>query len=106
MKYYLSPEHYARKALNLSRNMRQRAGQMDWSAFASLESERQSVIEQLFEHPDMPHALYSISHLLQEVIDIDRESIALGEAEKKRLGDYLGTRKQARQAMKLYRNNS
>ncbi|MGM0679979.1 MAG: flagellar protein FliT [Pseudomonadota bacterium] len=106
VKYYLSPGHYARKVLNLTRGMRQQAGESNWQVFAEMEQERQTIIEQLFEHPEMPGALHDIQHLLQDVIDIDRESIALGEAAAKRLGDYLGQRQQARQAMKLYRHHS
>lgn len=106
VQYYLSPRQYAGKVLHLTRSMRERAETSDWQAFASLESERQAVIEQLFDHPEMPGALHEIQNLLQEVIDIDRESIALGEAEKKRLGDYLGQQKHARQAVKAYRHHS
>ena len=86
--------------------MRQQAGESNWQVFAEMEQERQAIIEQLFDHPDMPGALHDIQHLLQDVIDTDRESIALGEAEKKRLGEYLDHRKQARQAVKLYRHHS
>ena len=103
---YLSPGQYASKILNLTRAMRQQAEDNDWQDFAVLENERQQIIEQLFDHPDMPGALYEIQSLLEQVILIDRESIAFGEAEKQRLGDYLGQRKQARQAVKLYRHHS
>lgn len=106
VKFYLSPGHYARKVLHLTRSMRQQAGESNWQVFAEMEQERQAIIEQLFDHPDMPGALHDIQHLLQDVIDTDRESIALGEAEKKRLGEYLDHRKQARQAVKLYRHHS
>lgn len=101
---FFSPAQYASKVITLSRRMLLHAQCAEWETFAGLESERAQVLQQLFAHPAMPGALQELQSMLQEVVELDRQAIELGEQEKHRLGEILASRRQARRAMRAYQH--
>lgn len=103
---YLSLQQGAGKIVRLSERMRDMARAQDWDALARLEQERQKSLESLFSHPHMPEGLEQIAEALQEVIELDRESIALSEKVKDDLGLALNRQSQGRRALRSYLRNS
>ena len=86
---FLSLEQTANKILRLTHAMRALADDQDWDQFAHLETERQRSLEYLFKHPDIANALQDVADTLRQVIQLDQESIALGEAAKRLLAEKL-----------------
>ena len=78
----VSPKQYADKVLRLSHHMHQMAIAQNWDMCSQLEQERQKTLEALFEHPQIPAALDSISDVLRQVMCVDGESMALCEKHK------------------------
>ena len=101
-----SPGYFAEKVLRLSQRMLDCAKQQKWVDFTHLESERQNVIEALFSHPAMPHALHDVAELLQEVMLLVRASIELGEQAQSMAGQELSDISQGRRAIHAYITNS
>ena len=101
-----SPGYFAAKILRLSQRMLECAKQQNWVEFAQLESDRNSVIDDLFSHPAMPLALHDVAELLQEVMLLDRVSIELGEQAQSIAGQGLSDISQGRRAIHAYITNS
>lgn len=80
--HYTSTQQFASKIHRLSQRMLLLAKQRNWSAMSELEAERQIAITALFSHPQIKQNLFDISSILQEVIEVDRETILLGEYEQ------------------------
>lgn len=102
---YLSLEQSALKVLNLTRKMLTRARQADWQNVASLEAERQSNMDSLFRHPSLPGAMIEISDILQQVLELDRESLELGAEAKTGLVQALNQQSQGTRALQAYTSN-
>ncbi len=77
--YCLSPAQYAQKILRLSQHMSDMSYKQDWHACMELEEQRQKVMADLFNHPDMPMALAEIADTLEQVLLIDSESLYMCE---------------------------
>jgi len=86
---YTSPIQYAGKIARLTQRMYLLAKQGDWLAVADIEVERQSAIHSLFSHPQIDTCLEQLADVLQEVIEMDRRCILLGEDEKQASGGKL-----------------
>ena len=102
----LSPQQYADKILRLSHHIQRMAIAENWDVCARLEAERQSNIEELFEHPEINTALASISDVLRQVISIDSESMAVCEKHKHNIAKEIKAMHEGRRAVALYANTS
>ncbi len=92
----------ARAVLRLSRQMHECAEQADWSGFIEREETRRQRLEELFACPGIEAQLPDLAAILREVMALDAKSMALGEAEKNRLGREMQGRSQQRQAARVY----
>ena len=101
---FLSLQQTANKILRLTKAMRQFAQDQDWSQFAHLEAERQRSLEYLFKHPEISSALNNVADTLNQVVELDQESIALGEAAKRLLAEKLNLQAPAAGAINAYKN--
>lgn len=82
MSNVVSPQQYADKVLRLSHHIHQMAIAQNWDMCSQLEEERQRTLEALFDHPQIPAALESISDVLQQVMCVDGESLVICEKHK------------------------
>jgi heme oxygenase len=103
---FLSIEHTANKILRLTRKMRQQAEADAWQEFADLEAERQRSLEYLFQHPEIADALPALADTLRQVVSLDQESMALGEAAKRLLAEKLDMALPVPGAINAYKNTS
>lgn len=101
---FLSLQQTANKILRLTKAMRQFAQDQDWTQFAHLEAERQRSLEYLFKHPEISNALNNVADTLNQVVELDQESIALGEAAKRLLAEKLNLQAPAAGAINAYKN--
>ena len=76
---FLSLQQGADKVLRLSQRMLDTAERREWELLGQLEQERSQSLESLFLHPDMPTALPTIASTLQQVIELDRRCLELGQ---------------------------
>ncbi len=102
---YLSLEQCALKVLRLTKNMLLLASQGDWQNVSVLETERQASIESLFRHPSLPVAIAEISEILQQVLELDRQSLKLGSQARKGLVQALDQQSQGNRALQAYTSN-
>ncbi len=72
----------ARQAVTLSENMLDMAHQSKWLLFEETEKQRQQVLVEIFEHDAISDMLPKISYFLQQILNIDNESIQLGQQAK------------------------
>lgn len=103
---FVSIQQTANKILRLTKAMRQFAQDQDWSQFAHLEAERQRSLEYLFKHPEISTALNNVADTLNQVVELDQESIALGEAAKRLLAEKLNLQTPMDGAINAYKNNA
>jgi hypothetical protein len=104
---YLSLQQGADEVLRMSRRMRDMARMHDWDALARLEQQRQQSLESLFAHPQMPQAMHEIAGTLQQIIELDRESIDIGQQERDQLGTELDKQSsQGGRALQTYLTHS
>jgi hypothetical protein len=82
------------------------AKQRNWNAVAELEAERQLVITALFSHPQIAENLSDISSILMDVIEVDRESILLGEHEQVNNSREMTCLHKSKHAVFAYLDNS
>jgi len=104
--HYTSTHQFASKIRRLSQRMLLLAKQRNWNAVSELESERQIAITALFAHPKIKEELSDISTILQEVIDIDRESLLLGEHEQNNNSRQMSGLHKTKHAVFSYLDNS
>jgi len=76
---FLSLQQGADKVLRLSQRMLNTAELGQWELLGQLEQERSVSLESLFQHPEMPAALPTIANTLQQIIELDRRCLALGQ---------------------------
>lgn len=89
------------QALILSQQMFEAAGSADWERLIALESERQPLLPMIFA--EELRALPEQSALqLQEMLDLDRQTVALSAQGRDQLGRELRTIAQGRQATNAY----
>lgn len=98
----LTPEEYANQALDLTAAMQVEAGHQDWEQLSELESRRSIVIEKLFQHPAMPLSLASIAGMLRKIIELDQETIALGQEARQALKSEMQLLTQGKRAVDAY----
>ena len=101
---FISLQQTANKILRLTKAMYQLAKDQDWQQFAQLETERQRSLEYLFKHPDISTALNEVANTMHQVVELDQESIALGEAAKRLLAEKLNLQMPSDSAIKAYKN--
>lgn len=99
---FMSLEQGAQKVLRLTQLMLESAEQGDWDLLRKLETERSRSLDSLFQHPEMPEALPTIASALQQVIDLDRRSIELGEAARNDMARELHHQHQGQLAVNSY----
>ncbi len=100
--YCLSPAQYAKKILRLSQHMCDMSYKQDWHACMELEEQRQKVMTDLFNHPDMPEALAEIAELLEQVLYIDSESLYICEEARAKELDNIKENKSRQKAVTAY----
>ncbi len=69
---------WAGRILSLSQRLLELARQEQWQQMVQIETERRALIDGLFRHPGMPAGLAHVADLLESVVELDGESIALG----------------------------
>ena len=99
---YLSLQQGADKVLRISQRMLATAEQGDWTLLGQLERERSRSLESLFQHPQMPAAISVIASALQQVMELDRECIALGQQAREAMAAELNQQTQGQQAVRSY----
>ncbi len=82
------------------------AQKSNWQAVAELEAERQPVITDLFQHPDIQQHLGELAETLRDVIELDRQCILLGEQERTQKSEELKTLQHGKRAVFAYLDNS
>lgn len=99
---FMSLEQGAQKVLRLTQLMLESAEQGNWDLLRKLETERSRSLDSLFQHPQMPEALPTIASALQQVIDIDRRCLALGEEARNAMAAELHHQAQGQRAVLSY----
>lgn len=99
---FISLEQGAQKVLRLTHLMLESAEQGDWDLLRNLETERSRSLDCLFQHPEMPLGLSTIANALQQVMELDRRCIALGEAARSDMAKELHQQVQGQQAVRSY----
>lgn len=99
---YLGIEQGAQKILRLTERMMTAAQGGEWDEMTRIETERQQSLHSLFLHPNINTALPIIAAVLQQVIDIDKNSIALGERARHSLSALLDISSQSESAIRAY----
>jgi hypothetical protein len=99
---FLSLQQGASKVLRLTQRMLEMAEQGEWDALGQLEQERSRSLESLFQHPQIPDALHTIAHALQQVVELDRQCIALGQQARDAMAAELKLQSQAQHAVRTY----
>lgn len=99
---YISLQQGAEKVLRLSRRMLETAEIGDWTLLGQLEQERSRSLDSLFQHPSMPEQMYTISEALRQVMEFDRQCIAMGEQAKAEYATELRLQAQGEQAVRSY----
>ena len=99
---FLSLQQGADKVLRLSQRMLETAGQGEWEMLGQLEQERSRSLESLFQHPQMPDALPTIANTLLQVVDLDRQCIALGQQARDAMAAELNLQAQGERAVRSY----
>jgi len=101
----LSPVQYAKKILHLSQHMQEMSYKQDWNACIELEEQRQTVMDALFEHQDMPQALEEIAGILEQVLFIDSESLYICDEAKQKEMDKIKESKNRKKAAQSYHSH-
>ena len=96
------PAHYAEVVLRLSQKITQLAQRHEWQAARKLEEERNTVMQQLFAHPDINDALPSLTSTLTQVMQLDAEVIIKGETELQLMANQLNELGKGKRAVNAY----
>ncbi|MBI1422993.1 MAG: hypothetical protein GC149_05960 [Gammaproteobacteria bacterium] len=99
---FLSLQQGADKVLRLSHRMLETAEQGEWDLLGQLEQERSRSLDSLFQHPQMPNALPTIAHALQQVMELDRRCIALGQQARDAMAAEIKQQSQGQHAVRRY----
>lgn len=103
---HLSLEQGANKVLRLTQHMLALAQENDWQAVAGLEQERQRSIDSLFRHPHVLKSIPTMMDILQQIVILDKQCMALGEAARRLLADELNRRSDTSSALRIYQQHS
>ncbi|MCW9023767.1 MAG: flagellar protein FliT [Gammaproteobacteria bacterium] len=101
-----STQQHAEHLLRLSLAMLQFAEDGDWESFSQFEIKRQAVVDSLFSHPDIGTNLIHVAPVLEQIIELDAESMAMGKIEMDRLRGQLNTMHNRQHASKAYQQTS
>lgn len=101
-----SIQQHAKHLLRLSQAMLKYAESGDWESFSAIEVKRQAVVESMFSHPDISIYLSQVAPVLEQVIEMDTESMALGKVEMERLRGKLNTLQHGKHASRAYQQVS
>ncbi len=99
---YLSPDHYAKVVLRLSKKIAELAQCQQWQSARKLEAERHAAMLELFAHPDINEALPSMTSILHEVMKLDAEVIIQGESELQQISTRLNGLGKGKRAVNAY----
>jgi hypothetical protein len=99
---FLSLQQGADKVLRLSQRMLETAEQGEWEILGQLEQERSRSLESLFQHPHMPNGLPTIAAALQQVVEMDRRCLALGQQARDAMAAELNQQTQGQRAVRSY----
>lgn len=99
---FLSLQQGADKVLRLSQRMLETAEQGAWELLAQLEQERSRSLESLFQHPQMPTAIATVASALQQVMELDRRCIDLGEQARDSMAAELNQQAHGEHAIRSY----
>ena len=99
---FLSLQQGADKVFRLSQRMLETAEQGAWELLGQLEQERSRSLDSLFQHPQMPAALPTIAAVLQQVVDLDRRCIELGQQARDAMAAELNIQAQGERAVRSY----
>lgn len=102
----MSLQQGAQKVLRLSQRMLSCAEQGEWDQLGRIETERSSSLESLFRHPQIAQLLPAIAATLQEVIELDRQCMALGAQAREELVRLLNQDTQGPRGLQAYREMS
>ena len=94
----------AGQILALSERMYRYAQSSDWSGLSILETERQKLLDSLFHHPQMPDALEHVADILEQVMELDGKSIALGESARREMSGKLDIGRRGNELVHIYRH--
>ena len=86
--------------------MQKMSYQQNWRACLELEEERQQVLKALFEHHDMPNKLKDIADIIEQVINIDSESLFICEEARSKEVKSINQAKSAYKAAVTYLSSS
>lgn len=87
--------------LRLSQRMLHTAQQGEWELLGQLEQERSQSLDSLFLHPDMPIALPTIAATLQQIVELDRHCLELGQQAREAMAAALNQQAQGQGARAL-----
>lgn len=99
---FISLQQGAEQVLHLSQRMLESAEQGEWELLGQLEQERSRSLDSLFQHPQIAGELHTIAHALQQVVELDRQSIALGQQARDAMAAELNQQNQAQRAVRTY----
>jgi hypothetical protein len=99
---FLSLQQGADKVLRLSLRMLETAEQGAWELLGQLEQERSRSLESLFQHPQMPAAIATVAQALQQVVELDRRCIELGQQARDSMAAELNQQAQGGRAVRSY----
>jgi len=90
----------------LSEQMLEMAHQSQWLQFEDTEQQRQKILTTIFEHNAITEMLPKIAHFMQQILDIDNESIQLSELARREIMHELSTLHSNGHAVSAYQENS
>ena len=99
---FLSLQQGADKVLRLSQRMLETAEQGEWELLGQLEQERSRSLDSLFQHPQMPTAIAMVATALQQVVELDRRCLELGQQARDSMAAELNQQARGTQAVRSY----
>jgi hypothetical protein len=99
---FLSLQQGADKVLRLSQRMLETAEQGAWELLGQLEQERSHSLESLFQHPQMPDAIATVATALQQIVELDRRCIELGQQARDAMAAELKQQAHGERAVRSY----
>ena len=80
---------WAFRILDLSQRLLELAKSARWDEMIQLETERRQLIDKLFSHPKIDTVLSNMSDLLEQVLNLDAQSIDLSVSARRDLANAL-----------------
>lgn len=90
----------------LTRRMLFEAQASQWTALAATERERRAAIESFFATPPSTDAVPQVARVLREMLDSDRQVLALGAAGRAAIAEDIRKLRLGRRGAGVYRDQS